>query len=184
MTFSATGIGSRVLGASLTLAILANTWMHMGILSMIQIILTIMVALQPSAPWRDSYEKTAIGIYEGAQAEPIFSGEYGIQRTIALDIAIAWFESRFNPQAVGDKGKSWGLYQVQGHGQSDDVKTQTIIANKMVLQSFRVCKSKPLDERLGWYAAGGNDCERGLRESRHRMGKAQWIFRKWFGLSS
>lgn len=184
MTCTAMGIGSRVLGASMMLGMMAHTWMHMGKLSMIQIILTIMVALQPNAPWKDSYEKTAIGIYEGAQLQPIFSGEYGLQRTIALDLSLAWFESRFNPAALGDKGKSWGLYQFQGQGKPEDVKSQTVIANRMILQSFKVCKAKALDERLGWYAAGGNDCERGLRESRHRMGKAQWIFRKWFGSSS
>ncbi len=142
---------------------------------MIAWILAAMVLLQPSAPWKDSYAKTAEGILEGAKREPVFDGS--ILRTVALDVSLSWFESRFNPQAVGDNGKSWGLYQFQGHGKPEGVIEQTIIANRLIKESFRVCKAKPLEDRLGWYAAGGNGCERGLKHSRHRIWKAQWLVR-------
>lgn len=145
---------------------------------MIAWILAAMVLLQPSAPWKDSYEHTAKGILEGATSEPIFRGDGGVFRTVALDVSLAWFESRFNPVALGDKGRSWGLYQFQDHGKPEGVKAQTIIANRLIRESFRICAARPLEERLGWYAAGGNGCDRGLTHSRHRIWKAQWLIRK------
>ena len=138
-------------------------------------IVSLMIGLQPTAPWGDSYESTARGIYEGAKVEPIFQGESGLRRTIALDVALSWFESRFDPNAVGDGGKSRGLYQIQFSGESESVTHQTIRANRMIRESFRVCWARPLEERLGWYASGGPNCSRegGLKASRHRMMKAK-----------
>lgn len=140
-------------------------------------IVSLMIRLQPVAPWRDSYESTARGILEGAQMEPIFQGESGLRRTVALDVALAWFESRFDPNASGDGGKSRGLYQVQFSGEPESVVQQTIRANRMIRDSFRVCWARPLEERLGWYASGGPNClrEGGIRASRHRMGKAKMM---------
>lgn len=136
-------------------------------------ILSLMLSLQPAAPWREDYYHVAKGILEGAKAIPVFSGQHGVFRTIALNVSLAWHESRFNRYARGDQGKSWGLFQYQNHGTPEDAAEQTKQANRLILQSFRVCKDKPLNERLGWYAAGGNGCERGLRESRNRMNKAK-----------
>lgn len=145
---------------------------------MIAWIVTLMVTLQPLAPWKDTYAETAQGMVQGAQEAPLFEGVGALPKTLALDVSLAWFESRFDRAANGDHGKSHGLYQVQGPV-IEDVKGQTIQANEMILQSFRVCKGKTLTEKLGWYAAGGNDCERGLRESRHRMGKALTLLKKF-----
>lgn len=146
---------------------------------MIAWIVSLMVVLQPVAPWRDSYETTAQGILRGATEEPLFEGEYGILRTVALDVSLAWFESRFDVRAVGDKGKSRGLYQVQAKEVSENAYLQTLQANRMVRESFKVCRRQPLEERLGWYAAGGLGCSRGLRESRHRVWKAQWLLKNF-----
>lgn len=139
-------------------------------------VLSLMVKLQPNAPWKDNYYHVAQGILDGATAEPIFTGQYGFQRTVALDVSLAWFESRFDFRAIGDKGRSWGLFQFQGKGKPEEIKEQVEIANRLIRQSFAVCKGKEWDEKLGWYAAGGPDCERGLRESRHRMRVAKILF--------
>lgn len=140
-------------------------------------IISLMLLLQPQAPWKANYESTAVGILEGAKAEPLFQGESGLRRTVALDVALAWFESRFDPSAVGDNGRSRGLYQVQYVGDVEPVLQQTIRANQMIKESFRVCRYKPFEERLGWYASGGNGCSNagGLKASRHRVLKAKWL---------
>lgn len=146
--------------------------------TMIQLVIAMMVLLQPVAPWRTNYENVARGILDGARESPVFEGETGFQRTVALDISIAWFESRFDQHATGDHGAAHGLYQV--HAKEDEtVKEQTVRANLMIRESFRVCKSRPLEERLGWYAAGGNGCSRGLQASRFRMWKAMKLYREF-----
>jgi len=144
-------------------------------------ILAMMALLQPSAPWKDNYETVARGLLSGATASPVFEGQYGVQRTIALDVSLAWFESRFDQHAIGDNGAAHGLYQVHAK-EAPTVEEQTKQANEMIKASFRICKNRPLEERLGWYASGGNGCDRpgGLKASRHRMLKALWLYRKFF----
>ena len=144
-------------------------------------ILTVMALLQPKAPWEGDYETVARDIARGAAASPVFEGEYGIQRTIALDVSLAWFESRFDRHAIGDHGAAHGLYQVHAR-EAETVEAQTIEANELIKASFRICKNRPLEERLGWYASGGNGCDKpgGLKASRHRMLKAIWLFEHYF----
>ncbi len=141
-------------------------------------ILSLMLVLQPQAPWRATYEATAAAIAATVQREePLFAGEQGRERTAALLVSLAWFESRFDAHALGDHGRSHGLYQIQEHGELADPADATRAALGMLRESFRVCRARPLEERLGWYAAGGPDCSRGLRESRHRVARAMWLFR-------
>lgn len=144
-------------------------------------LLSIMLFLEPAPPWKASYEETAKAIVDGAKQVPLFDGPMAVERTIALDASLAWFESRFNPNAIGDHGKSRGLYQVQYIGPDEGVTAQTVRANRMMLQSFKICSKRPLEERLAWYASGGNGCDRegGIRASKHRMLKAFWLFRKF-----
>ena len=149
---------------------------------MIQWILSLMLLLQPTAPWKDTYEQTATSISQASKKYPIFQGPKGTEETATLLISVAWFESRFNPKAVGDHGKSFGLYQQQLHvGLDKEALFDTDVATKVAIDqfkvSFRVCRNRPIEEKLGWYAAGKDDCERGLQESRHRMLKARWLFK-------
>jgi len=140
-------------------------------------ILGLMTAMQPAAPWQATYKDTANAIAQVVVAEePLFEGADGRERTAALMVSVAWFESTFKPGAVGDHGMSHGLYQVQGKGDLLDPMDATRAALGMMRASMKVCRAKPIEERLGWYAAGGNDCERGLRESRHRVKRAMWLF--------
>lgn len=49
--------------------------------------------------------------------------------------------------------------------------------NTMLRQSMRNCAHRPLEERLGQYAAGGDGCSTlGFEKSRHRVTKALWLF--------
>lgn len=138
-------------------------------------ILSLLIALQPVAPWRASYENTAKEIAQGIEeSKPLFSEP---RKGAALLISLAWFESRFDVNAIGDHGKSFGLYQQQGLGPINGAKRQTVIAIEQIRKSMRICANRPLVEMLGWYAAGGPNCDRGLRESRHRVLKAMWIER-------
>lgn len=157
---------------------------------MVTWILTLMVALQPSAPWRDTYEQTAKAIAEVVQEEvPLFGGADARERSAALLVAVAWAESRFDPKAVGDHGRSVGLYQIfqpnlptrEGFKRDDILDhavNATKVAHRMFRESMNVCAKRPLEERLGWYASGDGSCARGLPESRFRMGLAARVFKQ------
>lgn len=140
----------------------------------------------PAATWKDTYPSTARAIEQVARERPLFSGVDGTQRTAALLVAVSWFESRHNPRAIGDKGQSLCAFQI---GKSNlkalkiteeqilsDILTCTRAAVQMMKVSFGVCRENPIEEKLGHYASGGQTCA-GLRESRNRMLKAQWLFR-------
>jgi hypothetical protein len=150
-----------------------------------------MLQLQPATvtPWAETYESTAKVFAEEATLLPLFSGSDGARRTAALFLSVAWFEGKFNPQAKGDckngKCESLCMFQI---GRSNvaglkvteeqllsDVRVCTQAARKMMQISFGVCRGRPKLDILGHYASGGATCG-GLRESRHRMQKAEWIF--------
>lgn len=145
-------------------------------------VLSMMTFLAPpeSVPWRDTYEATARGIVQGAQEVPVFDGPDGVERTIALDVALAFFESTFRFDAVGDHGQAKSLYQVHGAPPTDP-REATTTANRIIRASFRACAAHPLDERLAWYASGGPTCTRegGVRASKHRVGLAMRLFKKF-----
>src|SRR5688500_18650924 len=90
--------------------------------------------LQPSAPWLESYNETASAIVQVCEEtkEPLLCSS----RLVSL----AWFESRFDPLAIGDQGKAHGLYQI--HRSSvrgmDSVK-QTRIALETIEGSKKKC---------------------------------------------
>ena len=142
---------------------------------MMQWILSLMLLLQPDAPWKDDYENVASAINEASESKPLFAGDNGKRKTAALLVSLAWFESRFDRKAIGDKGKSFGLYQQQGMGELFDAKIASMVAVEQIKISFRICSNRPIEERLGWYAAGGPNCQFGLLKSKHRMLKAFWL---------
>ncbi len=145
---------------------------------MIAWILSLLIIAQPIAPWRDNYENVARGIASAVEEnEPLFKGDNGREKTAALLVSLAWYESRFDVFATGDKGKSHGLYQQQRMGNLSDPKEATVVAIGQLRLSMRICRGRVTEELLGWYAAGGEGCDRGLRESRHRVMKAFWLLR-------
>ena len=157
---------------------------------MIAWILSLMIALQPQAPWRDSYEETARAIATVVEEEPaFFKGPDGRHRTAALLVSLAWAESRFDPKAVGDHGRSMGLYQIfhanlptkEGFAKADilgNPLNATRVAHRMIRESMNVCASRPVEDRLAWYASGDGSCHFGAAASKFRYGTAMRVFRQ------
>lgn len=136
-------------------------------------VVTLMVALEPSAPWRDTYEKTAAAIARASEADPLFDADGGEARTAALLVAIAWTESHLKPNAKSRNGRWYCLYQIDKGHLADPKKTLddpdlcTRTAMKLLHGSFERCKKHPLDDRLAGFVS--SSCDKGLRESRYRM---------------
>jgi len=161
-----------------------------------------MLMLQPASitPWVETYEATAIAFVDEATRLPLFSGSTAIEQTVSTFLSVAWYEGRFDPKAKGDckerqNGKcisqpqSLCMFQI---GRSNlnylgiteeqiltDIRICTHAARTMMKTSFAVCKGFSNIELLGHYASGGSTCG-GLKESRNRMRKAEWIFGQRF----
>jgi hypothetical protein len=144
-------------------------------------ILNVLVALEPAAPWVDTYVDTAFAIADAAEEHPVFRGPHAVERTAAFLLAIGKFESDFNPAAVGDRGQSLGEWQLSKvHAPKVELLTPGIEARHalgLIETSFRICKDRPVEERLGWYAWGRDGCEHAHDKSRHRMDLAKRILR-------
>ena len=156
-------------------------------------ILVLMLALEPASKHRATFEHTADAIAKVAAESPEWKREaQGVARTAATIVSIAWFEGRFvegRPEGSNDHNTSVCMMQVSesnfdwlGVTRSQmlgDVETCLRAGLRMVHASLLNCKARPLEERLGWYAAGHSGCENGLKESRHRMQKAEWLFKRF-----
>jgi hypothetical protein len=140
-------------------------------------ILSLMTTLQPEAAWKDTYPTTAAAIQQVVNEQPsIFTEDHdGRAKTAAVLVALAWAESTFKPNAVGAGGVR-GLYQIGGKGDLSDPLKASRVALEMIRESFRLCKARPVNERLAVYAAGGISCkdmpEKVLAKSRFRVSKA------------
>jgi hypothetical protein len=132
----------------------------------------LMAALEPSAPWRGTYEKTAEAIARVAESEPLYE-ERGEERTAALLVAVAWYESRLKPNAKSGNGQWYCLFQVDKRHLADPQKALedpeycTRAGIKIIRASMQKCASRPHDERLAMFMSGA--CDKGLADSRYRM---------------
>jgi len=132
---------------------------------------SLLVALQPQAPWRDTYDKTAEAIAKVAESEPLFD-EHGEERTAALLVAIAWHESRFKPNAKSANGQYLCLFQIDKRHLSDpdkaltDPETCARAATKILRASLQKCAKNKPDERLAVFMSG--TCDKGVDGSRYR----------------
>jgi hypothetical protein len=154
---------------------------------MVAWILSLMVALQATAPWSATYRDTAVAFDRAAHASPLWDDEDGVAKTAALLVATSWYESRFDPQAIAEDGSpTYCLGQVDPRGvfatpQALLHDTALCVGTMLVLmhESFRVCALRGRSEldRLGQYTGGGGRCDRGLRESRLRAGLAAALLR-------
>jgi len=138
----------------------------------VQWVVGLLVALEPSAPWRPTFEKTAEAIARVAESEPLFD-EHGEERTAALLVAIAWYESRLKPTARSKNGQWFCLYQVDKRNLPDpqkaldDPEVCTRAAMKIIRASLATCAKHPADDRLAQFMSGS--CDRGIPDSRYRM---------------
>jgi hypothetical protein len=146
---------------------------------MIAWVLSLMLILQPEAPWKTTYESTATTIVQKATATPIKGDSKGGAYTAVILVSLAWFESRFDPEAHNPKdpgGGSYGLYQAS-RVPIPDVAAQTDQALGMIRQSFKACAALPVEKRLSWYTTGGPVCVP-TKESTHRMGLAMRLLKE------
>lgn len=148
-------------------------------------VLSAMHALVPRAPWLDSYPSTALAIAAASESAPLFAGDAGPRRTAALLLAVARHESSFDPAALGDRGASVGLFQVnpstaeKSRAELLDPASAAPVAAELLRRSMRACAARPLPERLSWYAGGGPSCPAtpgALRASREMMSIAAAVF--------
>lgn len=152
-------------------------------------VLSVMNKLQPSAPWIMSYGETAEAIAQAANADPLFNEADGPKRTAAVLIALAFHESHFQPNVIGDSGHSFGLFQIQPPTARVDAsllllpRNAAFIAIDLIRQSFKVCERESFEHKLAWYAAGPHGCDpqkdkqRGNHASALRMGLAKQLMK-------
>jgi hypothetical protein len=100
-----------------------------------------------------------------ATQDPLFPElEEGSRLTAAMLVAVAWHESRFQRSAVGDHGRSFGLYQIQPNTHRIDMKlltlprTASLVAIDLMHKSVAWCfkQGRPWREMLAWYAASSD----------------------------
>lgn len=156
-------------------------------------VITTMLTLQPAydpkscwwgVHWTDTYETTAEQFVQAAINNPLQSKKDGpdVIFTIALMMEWASKESRFKPDAVGDGGHSYGIFQVNPYtaGKPPEVLLTPSLAAPVALDlfhfSFKACKDRPVSERMAQYA-WGRDCEHRLELSRSRMATARELAR-------
>ncbi len=95
-------------------------------------------------------------------------------------VAIAWRESSFRSDAVGDHRSSWCWAQVHfpldrrtkegwtGESLAADPRRCATVALRVLRTSLSMCRELPEVERLSAYAAGACSSRRGRRISRDR----------------
>lgn len=120
--------------------------------------------LEPYSPHVPQFAEISEAITQAANHDPLFPEDKdGCRKTAAILVAVAWFESRFHPNAVGDNGRSFGLFQIQpptGKVPSNvllNPRTSAYIAVDLIRQSFTACAKRPYEERLSWYVSS-NGC--------------------------
>lgn len=136
----------------------------------------LMTALEPAAPWRTTFERTATAIAHVAEEEPLFQEAdpaAAEQKTAALLVAMAWHESRLKPTAKSRNGKWYCLYQIDKRHFADPQKALddpefcTRKAVQILRTSLKQCASSPMDERLAQFMSG--TCRKARLQSRYRM---------------
>lgn len=153
-------------------------------------VMAMLYALESSSPHVPKYGEIAMSIVKAANEDPLFPGHVaGAEATACILTALAWKESRFHANVIGDNGHSFGLYQIQ----PPTSKTRgellllpvnaSIIATGLIHQSFSECKNLPWTDRLSWYiaSAGCKDPHPVIRQkSRERLILAQQLFARFF----
>ena len=147
-------------------------------------ILFLMLLLEPKSPHRATFDATAAAIAKVAADSPLFAGPLGADRTAALMVSVAWFESRFQPDAVGDGKHSYCAFQINDSNfkalgvTKDDLQRDVLAcaraAREMMRRSIQACAQRGGDDILNHYAVGGDGCA-DSEKGRHRVRKARWL---------
>lgn len=110
--------------------------------------------------------------------EPLFRGDTDKLRTASYLIAVAWRESNFQLDAIGDHGKARCAFQLWAAPKEvlTDPTLCTSIAFDRLAESMRICGPK---NPIGIYASGRKGCrsEKAKRISADRLRLADRIWR-------
>jgi len=141
----------------------------------------VLAAMTQLAPGRD-HAPLAEAIARVVDAEaPIFADDADRRRTAALLVAVAFRESTFHPDAVGDGGTSFCAFQIHRSSGGtrqllEEPATCAQMGFAMLRTSVRTCASHP----VAWYASGPAGCTnaRAQRISKDRMTLAAYLVRR------
>jgi hypothetical protein len=138
----------------------------------------VLAAMTQLAPARDHSELGGAIARAVDSNKPLFANDADRRRTAALLVAVAYRESTFIPDVVGDKGQSFCAFQIhRSSGGSpellSDVDACVRSGLTLLRTSIRICPSYP----IAWYASGPIGCSnsRAQRISRDRMNLAAYL---------
>lgn len=139
----------------------------------------VLAAMTQLAPGRDHNELGGAIARVADLNKPLFVNDADRRRTAALLVAVAFRESTFIADVVGDKGESFCAFQIHRSAGGtrallSDVDACVRAGFSLLRTSLRVCPKYP----VAWYASGPNGCtnERAQRISRDRMNLAAYLF--------
>ncbi len=157
------------------------------------VVIAMLYNLEPYGSHVPAYGEIAAAMTKASNEDPLFpEHEAGSEATASILVALAYQESRFHPNVIGDGGKSFGLYQIQPPTAKVDGSlllvpmNASFIAIDLIRSSFRHCEARPWPERLSWYIAS-NGCPTHpviVKKSMERLILAQELFRKHFPKSA
>jgi hypothetical protein len=110
------------------------------------------------------------------EAPPLYRDDESRERTAALVVAVAWYESAFRLDAVGDQGRSVCAMQIY-HG-SRSLLTDPEGCIRAGLRKLRASIAACPDAPLAVYARGKCRSAEGKRISAHRMQLANRLYRE------
>lgn len=139
----------------------------------------VLAAMATLAPGRDHGELGGAIARVVESERPLFEKDVDRRRTAALLVAVAFRESTFVADAVGDGGKSFCALQIhRSSGGTPELLTDPDACVRkglsMLRTSIKICPKSP----IAWYASGPNGCvsARAQRISRDRMAIAMHLF--------
>lgn len=140
----------------------------------------VLAAMTLLASGRDHTELgTAIATVVEAE-RPLFKNDSSRLRTAALVVAVAFRESTFVADAVGDEGRSFCAFQIHTSSGGSPALLKDVDACvqrgvSMLRTSMRICPEHP----IAWYARGPRGCNmpKAQRISRDRVALAKRVLR-------
>src|SRR4051794_4550899 len=139
----------------------------------------VLAAMTQLAPGRDHTELGGAIARAVDSNKPLFTNDADHRRTAALLVAVAFRESTFIPDVIGDNGQSFCAFQIhRSSGGSPallgDVDACVRSGLTLLRTSLHVCPTYP----VAWYASGPLGCtnNRAQRISRDRMSLAAYLF--------
>jgi len=121
--------------------------------TLVSLTVFLVAAMSHLAPGRDHRDVAVRMASVIAEERPLFHDDADRIRTASLVCAVAWRESSFRVDAIGDEGRAFGLYQLWHAPRQvlSDVELATRLAMQRLRESMRIGGS---ENPLGLYAAG------------------------------